>query len=178
MSNRYVVITGGPGAGKTTLLDSLRRAGYACVEEAGRQIIQDQLRIGGRAVHGGDSRLYAEITLSWEIRSYRQASQHTGPVFFDRGIPDLVGYCLLLGWPVPDHLAAAARQFRYHRRVFVAPPWPEIYTDDSERNQDFTEAVRTHDAMVTAYTQLGYELSALPLGDATARRAFVERMVV
>ncbi|MEH0929134.1 AAA family ATPase [Micromonospora sp. CPCC 205558] len=93
-------------------------------------------------------------------------------------MPDLVGYHLLLGWPVPDHLAAAARQFRYHRRVFVAPPWPQIYTNDSERNQDFTEAVRTHDAMVTAYTQLGYELSALPLGDVATRRAFVERMAV
>ncbi|MET7863446.1 AAA family ATPase [Micromonospora taraxaci] len=36
MSNRHVVITGGPGSGKTTLLDSLREAGHACVEEAGR----------------------------------------------------------------------------------------------------------------------------------------------
>lgn len=82
---------------------------------------------------------------------------------------------------MPDHLAAAARQFRHHRRVFVAPPWREIYTNDSERNQDFTEAVRTHDAMVTAYTQLpqlGYELSALPLGDVATRRAFVERMAI
>ncbi|WFE99659.1 AAA family ATPase [Micromonospora sp. WMMD964] len=178
MSDRYVVITGGPGSGKTTLLDSLRRAGHACVEEAGRQIIQDQLSIGGRARHGADSRLYAEITLSWEIRSHRQAGRHTGPVFFDRGIPDLVGYHLLLGWPVPDHVFAAARQFRYHRRVFIAPPWPEIYANDNERHQDFTEAVRTHDAMVAAYTQLGYELTALPLSDVSSRHAFVERLAL
>lgn len=178
MSSRYVVITGGPGAGKSTLLDSLRRVGHACVEEAGRQITQDQLRIGGQAVHGADSRLYAEITLSWEMRSYRLAGLHTGPVFFDRGIPDLVGYHLLLGWPVPDHVAAAARRFRYHRRVFIAPPWPEIYANDSERHQDFAEAVRTHDAMAAAYTQLGYELTALPLSDVNSRRAFVERLTL
>ncbi|MEV0005113.1 AAA family ATPase [Micromonospora sp. NPDC050980] len=48
MSSRFVVVTGGPGAGKTTLVDALRRAGHACVAEAGRQIIQDQTgRQGG-----------------------------------------------------------------------------------------------------------------------------------
>ncbi|MGN9889828.1 AAA family ATPase [Micromonospora sp. L31] len=175
MSSHYIVITGGPGAGKTTLIDSLRRAGYACVDEAGRQIIQDQMSIGGQALHNGDSRLFAEIMLSWEIRSYRQASQHAGPVFFDRGIPDLVGYYLLLGQPVPAHVTAAAQLFRYHQRVFIAPPWPQIYTTDSERHQDFAEAIRTHDAMVAAYTQHGYELSTLPRSDVASRVEFVQQ---
>ncbi|MDG4801933.1 AAA family ATPase [Micromonospora sp. WMMD980] len=175
MSSRFVVVTGGPGAGKTTLVDALRRAGHACVAEAGRQIIQDQTAIGGRATHTRDSRLFAEVMLSWEIRSYRQAGRHPGVVFFDRGIPDLVGYHLLLGLPVPEHVTAAARLFRYHRRVFIAPPWPQIYTADGERQQDFAEAVRTHDAMVAAYTGLGYELCTLPRADVAARLDFVRR---
>ncbi|MET8551701.1 AAA family ATPase [Micromonospora zamorensis] len=175
MSSQYIVITGGPGAGKTTLIDSLRRAGHACVDEAGRQIIQDQLSIASQALHTGDSRLFAEIMLSWEIRSYRQASQHPGPVFFDRGIPDLVGYYLLLDQPVPAHVTAAARLFRYHQRVFIAPPWPRIYTTDSERHQDFAEAVRTHDAMVAAYTQHGYELNTLPRSDVASRVQFIQQ---
>ncbi|MER5705441.1 AAA family ATPase [Micromonospora sp. NPDC002296] len=169
----FVVITGGPGAGKTTLIHGLRQQGFTCVDEAGRQIIRDQTTIGGRALHTADQILFAEIMLAWEMRSYRQAAHHDSTVFFDRGIPDLVGYYLLLNRPVPRHVSAAADLFRYHQHVFIAPPWPHIYATDSERQQDFDEAVRTHDAMVTAYTRHGYELIELPETDPASRLAFI-----
>ncbi|MEV6985978.1 AAA family ATPase [Sphaerisporangium sp. NPDC051017] len=172
---QFVVVTGGPGAGKTTLIQALGDAGFACVAEAGRAIIQDQTAIGGRALHQADSALFAEIMLAWEMRSHHHARAHTGTVFFDRGVPDIVGYHLLLGRPVPAHVTAAADMFRYHRRVFVAPPWPEIYVHDLEREQDFDEAVRTHAAVVDAYTRHGYELLTLPRADVATRVAFVHR---
>ena len=111
--------------------------------------------------------------LAWEMRSYRQATHHDTTVLFDRGIPDLVSYYLLLNRPVPRHVSAAAGPFRYHHRVFIAPPWPHIYATDSKRHQDFDEAVRTHDAMVTAYTRHGYELIMLPKTDPASRLAFM-----
>ncbi|MEV7011027.1 AAA family ATPase [Streptosporangium sp. NPDC051022] len=174
-AERFVVITGGPGAGKSSLIDALGQHGFSCVPEAGRAIIRDQAAIGGRALHRADSLLFAEIMLSWEMRSYREAAHRTGTVFFDRGIPDIVGYHLLLGRPVPPYVSAAARLFRYHPRVFVAPPWEEIYANDHERTQDFDEAVRTHDAMVDAYTCHGYEPITLPRTDVDSRAAFVRR---
>ncbi|GIF02536.1 AAA family ATPase [Actinoplanes siamensis] len=174
----FVVITGGPGAGKTTLINGLRQRGFPCVDEAGRQIIRDQSAIGGSALHTADQLLFAEIMLAWEMRSYRQAAHHDDTtVFFDRGIPDLVGYYLLLDRPVPRHVSAAVDLFRYHHRVFVAPPWPDIYATDSERQQDFDEAVRTHDAMVTAYTRHGYELITLPKTDPASRLAFMHEQL-
>ncbi|WP_328808913.1 AAA family ATPase [Nonomuraea montanisoli] len=169
----FVVITGGPGAGKTTLIEALRAAGHACVAEAGRAIIRDQVAIGGRALHQGDTALFAEVMLAWEMRSHHEARALPGPVFFDRGVTDLVGYHLLLDRPVPPHVSAAAGLFRYHRRVFAAPPWPEIYSHDAERRQDLDEAVRTHDAMVEAYGRHGYEVIPLPRADVAARVAFV-----
>ena len=111
--------------------------------------------------------------LAWEMRSYHEAAGRDGFVMFDRAIPDLVGYHLLRGLPVPGHVARAAETFRYARRVFVAPPWPQIYRTDAERGQDFDEAVRTHDAMVDAYVRCGYELVALPLATPAERVAFV-----
>ena len=107
--------------------------------------------------------------LSWEMRSYRDALGKPGAVFFDRGLPELVGYFRLMGLPLPAHFSAAAEHFRYNRRVFIAPPWPEIFTQDSERKQTPEEAERTHDAVADAYAELGYELVPLPKASVEAR---------
>jgi predicted ATPase len=162
-ARRFIVVTGGPGGGKTTLIDVLGRLGLATAPEAGRAIICEQAAIGGPALPWADTRLFFETILSWEIRSYRQAQVTAGPVFFDRGIPDMAGGYTLLGLDVPAHVRAAIAAFRYHPAVFLAPPWPEIYTTDTERKQSFEEAERTCAAMAVAYQEAGYELIRLPL---------------
>src|SRR5690348_10895682 len=132
MPDRFFIITGGPGSGKSTLIDALENRGHARTLEAGRAIIQDQLSIGGRALPWIDPAFFAELMLSWELRSYRMAESERGPVFFDRGIPDVVGYLQLMKLPVPPHMIKAVETFRYNPRVFLAPPWPEIFSQDRE----------------------------------------------
>ena len=168
-----VVVTGGPGAGKTTLVEALRKRGYAVVPEAARAIIRDQVAIGGRALHERDIELYAEITLTWDMRNHREATGLPGPVFFDRGLPDRVGYQIMRGLPVPPHVSAAVDLFRYHPVVFVAPPWPEIYVHDQERRHDWDHALRAYDVTVAGYTRAGYEPVTLPKVDVEARIGFV-----
>ncbi|WP_326823771.1 AAA family ATPase [Streptosporangium sp. NBC_01756] len=170
---RFIVVTGGPGSGKSTLIDRLQEAGFARSDEAGRGIIQDQTAIGGRALPWIDPDLFAEAMLCWELRSYRLAVSDAALAFFDRGIPDIVGYLRLEGRPVPPHLHAAAQRFRYHRRVLVAPPWPEIYEQDDERRQSFETAQRTYESMVATYTDYGYELVTLPRAPIEERLRFV-----
>lgn len=172
-NNRFFVLTGGPGAGKTTVLDRLRTAGYAATVEAGRGIIQDQVAIDGPALPWRDRHLFAEQMLTWEMRSYAIAARTTGTVFFDRGVPDIVGYLTLCGIAVPPHAVTAARHFRYHPRVFVFPPWRDIFHQDAERKQDFTEAERTFSAVSAAYTDFGYEPVPVPLGTPADRTAFI-----
>ncbi|MBB6410416.1 putative ATPase [Mesorhizobium sangaii] len=123
-SDRFFVLTGGPGSGKTTLIEALRRAGFATSVEAGRGIIRDQSAIGGTALPWHDRALFAELMLSWEMRSYQVACEQTGAVFFDRGVPDTLGYLRLTGLPVPEQFMHAAERFRYARRVFVARHGP------------------------------------------------------
>lgn len=171
--DRFVVVTGGPGSGKTTLLEGLGHHGWASTVEAGRGVIHDQTAIGGSALPWADRTLFAELMLSWEMRSYRWAQQQTGVVLFDRGVPDVVGYLRLAGLPVPAHVFTAAECFRYHQQVLIAPPWPEIFNQDSERKQDLAEAERTYDAMVETYTELEYEIIDLPRADVATRIEFV-----
>jgi predicted ATPase len=172
IDHRYV-ITGGPGSGKSTLIEALAASGIPSMPEAGRAIMQDQVAIGGYALPWSDRRAFAELMLSWEIRSYRAAVNLSGPVIFDRGIPDVAGYLRLSGLPVPPHVEKAAQTFRYHRRVFIAPPWPEIFTQDTERKQSLEEARATCEAMIETYSALGYELIPLPFDSVERRAQFV-----
>jgi predicted ATPase len=94
-------------------------------------------------------------------------------VVFDRGVPDVLGYLRLSELPVPSHVDRATQVFRYHRRVFVAPPWPEIFASDAERKQSLAEAQATYEVMIDTYSALDYKLIPLPLGSVQERVQFV-----
>ena len=173
VSDRFFVLTGGPGSGKTTLIEALKSASFAISPEAGRGIIRDQVAIGGPALPWQDKALFSELMLSWELRSWQAACDRTGPVFFDRGVPDTLGYYRLIGLPVPAHVTNAAAKFRYNSRVFIAPPWPEIFSQDSERKQTLDEAERTYHSLVGVYGELGYELVELPRAPVEDRMRFI-----
>lgn len=172
-ANRFFVITGGPGSGKTTLVDALGQAGYMRTIEAGRVVIQRQLSARGNALPWGDRIRFAELMLAWEICSYQMAVNGEGAVFFDRGVPDVLGYLRLIGETIPVRMERAAKQFRYNRRVLIVPPWQEIFHQDRERKQDFAEAVRTYDVMIATYSELGYELVEIPRVPVAERMQFV-----
>ncbi|MGK6357035.1 AAA family ATPase [Sphingomonas sp. DT-207] len=177
MADHLFVITGGPGSGKTSLVNALAEAGLAHMPEAGRAIIRDQVAIGGNALPWADRALFAELMLAWELRAHREAGVFAGPVILDRGVPDVLGYLRLCGLPIPDHMRRAAEQYRYNRTVFVAPHWPEIFAQDSERKQDPDEAEATCVVMRRIYAELGYRLVELPRVGIAERAAFVRARI-
>lgn len=173
MCDHMFVVTGGPGSGKSSLIETLARRGLHSMPEAGRAIIQDQLRIGGPALPWGDRMAFAELMLGWELRSYHEARALDAPVVMDRAIPDVVGYLRLCALPVPDHVTAAARLYRYNPKVFLAPYWDEIFAQDAERRQDRDEARATGAIMAQTYTELGYQIVELPRTGIEQRADFV-----
>lgn len=177
MSERFVVITGGPGAGKSSLIDALAADGFPIVAEAGRDIIRDQMACGGTALPWIDPAAFAQTMLDHDIAAYTQCARRADDslVFFDRGVVDIVGYLTLIGLPIPSSLDMAAHRLRYRPLVFIAPAWREIYAQDTERKQDFDEARRTEAAMREVYLRYGYTLIDLPHASVAERITFIRR---
>ena len=177
MSDIYFVLTGGPGSGKTSLARALAADGFRTAPEAGRAIIQAQAAIQGPGLPATDPLLFAELMLSWDMRSHHEMQAVTAPVIFDRGIPDSLGYLALSGVDEPPHMRRAAELYRYNRRVFALPPWPEIYANDVDRRQSIAEAERTFENVARAYVSLGYELIEVPKTDIARRVDFLKTAI-
>lgn len=171
--NHFFVLTGGPGSGKTTLIEVLRGRGFATTDEAGRGVIREEVEAGGDALPWIDRERFAWRMFEWELKSYRQAQREGGPAFFDRGLPDTIGYLRLEGLDVPAAMEEEALRLRYASPVFIAPPWKDIYGTDEERRQDWALAVRTYETMAQTYEALGYALCELPRASVEDRAAFL-----
>nr|WP_295877347.1 AAA family ATPase [uncultured Chitinophaga sp.] len=172
LQNGYV-FTGGPGAGKTSVITALAAKGFAVVPESGRQIIQEQVATGGEALPWANKALFRDRMLEAALQDFERQVPDGQPVFFDRGIPDLIGYSKLENLPVPAVLEEYAAVMRYHPRVFIFPPWEDIYRGDTERKQDYATAVATYEAMQAAYAGSGYALVTVPPASVADRVAFI-----
>ncbi|WP_143306253.1 AAA family ATPase [Chitinophaga vietnamensis] len=169
--NTFYVITGGPGAGKSTLLAELERRQYKCMPEDARRIIREEVAAGSNALPWKDRQQFLQRMLQAGIHTYEQAAALPPQViFFDRGIPDALCYAQLTGAAVEDYYA---QKYRYHRKVFLLPPWRAIYTTDTERKQSWEEAVQTYQLMVHTYQHYGYDTIEIPFGSVEARAAFL-----
>ena len=87
------------------------------------------------------------------------AAAQPGWVFFDRGLIDAaVALEHLGGEPAPTTIGA----HRFFPRVFLTPPWPEIFINDDERRHGIVAATEEYQRLLKAYPELGYEVSVLP----------------
>jgi predicted ATPase len=92
-------------------------------------------------------------------------------VIFDRGLIDAavdlrhregIALEVSLGGPSP-----------YDDPVFLAPPWPEIYVTDAERQHGLQDATEEYDRLVRGLADLGHNTILLPRLPVEARRDFV-----
>jgi predicted ATPase len=167
-----LVITGPPGSGKTPIVDELGASGFTGVAEPAREVIAEQRALGGDGVWDRNPQLFLTLMLSRAVADFRRMSGAPGPVFFDRGIPDLIGYAELFGLDTSDAAKAAAAH-RYHDPVFVLPSWPEIYVTDSERRMTFEAAEAFGDRVRRIYVELGYSVVEVPRDTVVARARFL-----
>lgn len=167
----FVVISGCSGGGKSTLLDELAQRGHAIVPEPGRRIVAEEMKGDGRALPWVDLGAFAERAVAMALAD-REAMRNTpGWVFFDRSLVDAVA-ALEHASGAPA-LCGLKTGHRYHQRVFLTPPWPEIYRQDEERQHGLETAIAEYDRLLAAYKALGYDAVILPRIAVEDRATFI-----
>jgi predicted ATPase len=161
---KRIVITGAMGSGKSTLLAELRKHGFTVVPEPARIVLAEQRAAGGDGVPERNPQRFCDLMLKRMKCDY---DEHPS-AFYDRGIPDLVGYAHLFRLeppPVDDR--------RYDARVFVLRAWREIYATDDERTMTFEMAEAFGEDVRRIYERLGYEIVDVSKDTPGARARFI-----
>ena len=167
---RYV-LTGSPGSGKTTLLQALQSEYITCFEEVFRILF---LQAKDRGVNSPFKD--EPLALSEEIIKRRVADFNAAAVskinLYDRGIHDAIAYLNGIQVEVPKHFIEIGQSHIYDK-VFILPPWLEIFTNDQERIENFDEAEAIHNELIKIYTAYGMPTIVVPKLSVEKRVSFI-----
>ena len=167
------VISGCSGGGKTTLVNALASCGFGISDEPRRKIVREELDTGGSTLPWINPVAFSEKCVELSMHRHTAATQAGAVVFFDRSLVDAVS---TLVYEEPDRAETHLRslgEFRYASTVFMAPPWPEKFENDPERQHNFKDAVAEYDRLVVTYTLADYSILILPKSSLTERIKFV-----
>ena len=172
MNQKIILLIGGPSSGKTTLINHLVAEGYICYPEISREITLNARNEGVDHLFLENPMLFSERLLEGRIKQYENATSEVKTVFIDRGIPDVLAYMDFIGDTYPQEFTAACETYKYDK-VFLLPPWEEIYVSDAERYESYEEATKIHDYLVATYKKFGYDLHEVPKTSVAARFQFI-----
>ena len=173
MNTKRIVITGGPGTGKSSIINELMKRGFTCLEEISRDIILEAQKQGIDQLFLTNPLVFSERLLDGRKEQYEKASNETeNPVFFDRGVPDIVAYMDFKGEDYPQHFIDACKDCVYDY-VFILKPWQAIYTSDNERYENFNEALQIHEHLLNTYLKYNYKLLDVPFDTVENRTNYI-----
>lgn len=173
--NKYI-ITGGPGVGKTYLLLELAKLGFATFPEAARIVIDQYKNTLPEVMPWNNRQKFDELLLQQFIQSYEQHDT-TAPAFFDRAIPDYIGWRWYDRMPITDVYPYVSK-YPYEKSVFFLPLWKAIYTQDNERPYTFDQASEISEQLYRAYSALGYSPILVPPASEKERAKFVLQSII
>ncbi len=173
MNKEIIVIIGGPGTGKSTIIDGLIEKGFCCYPEISRQVTLEAKKQGIEQLFLENPLLFSELLLEGRKKQYKNALEEThNIVFIDRGIPDVLAYMHYIGDSYPVHFDLACRENLY-TKIFILPPWEEIYVSDEARYENFEQAKLICNHLVETYQNYGYELIEVPKDSLDNRILFI-----
>jgi predicted ATPase len=163
------VITGAPCSGKTTLIDQLADKGFRTVPETGRVYVEGEMAKGRTAAEivrdaAVGQRAIADLQLSFERRlPVKEVA------FLDRGSPDVLTYCRILGVN-PNAILAECFHHRY-ASVFLLDRF--AFQWDGVRIEDDAAAGFIDEWLSRDYSALGYGVVRVPVRPVKDRLTFI-----
>ena len=121
------------------------------------------------------------LTFAIEIfrKDWSNYNSHTDtvPTFFDRSFIDSAWQIFTADKKEFSLIEETYSANRYNKKVFITPPWKEIFKKDSERDQSFDEAIEVYEGLYEWYSNYGYELLVLPKDSIENRAGFILEQV-
>lgn len=168
---KRIAISGAPGTGKTTLIEELSKRDFKCNPEISREIIAQELKIGGNITPWGNLNAFSKVVIAKRLEQFNAAKE---PIeFFDRSIIDSIAYLIKDKLSISQEWDFLAKNNRYYSKVFITPPWEAIYKSDSERLEDFETATAIHSYMIEAYEKYNYQVIIVPKVSIEERIQFI-----
>jgi len=173
LNTQKIVITGGPGTGKSSVITELISRDFMCFEEVSRQVTLDARKDGVDQLFLTKPLLFSELLLKARTQQFIEAeTTDENIVFLDRGLPDVLAYMDFVKTDYPKHFTETCETHVYNK-VFVLAPWQEIFVSDSERYENFDQAVEIHHSLLDTYERFGYELIDVPFDSIIKRADFI-----
>ena len=166
------VITGGPGFGKSILIEKLHDRGFKVGGEVARQIIEDQTTSGGELLPWKDAAGFEKRVMEARI-AFLKSVDVIDVAFSDRGLPDQAAFSIYKGKEISPELKLALKENHYAKKVYLTPPWRQIYQNDPVRSETYIEAEKIHGFIVETYLLYGYEVIVLPKVSPEKRIEFI-----
>lgn len=167
------IITGAPGTGKTTLINLLKKT-IPCMEEISRKVIIEEQKNNRNGMPWRDINRFADLVFT---RTKKELLT-TDALICDRSLLDLEAYLMVDNKTIPSYLQEYPYQEIYHKKVFFAPTWFDIYCKDSQRLQEFTYCLKLEKVLLEHYKNNGFDIIMLPKTTALERKKLVLKSIL
>ena len=132
----------------------IRQLGFTTIQEPGRRIVAEEMAGPGDALPWVHMKAFARRAIEVAISDLEAAQFLNDIVFFDRGMIDAAVALAHSGGPTIQEILGET--LIYERRVYIVPPWRQLFAEDAERRHSFYAAVQEHHRIEQALDSFGY----------------------
>lgn len=158
------ILTGGPSTGKTSIVKELQRRGYSTLDEVAREVLSEKRNLNWEQL---------QSTIFGRQLEKEEEFKGISPLFLDRGLPDVLAYCLHNLNYIPLEFA----EFNFSKlydKVFLLDRLP-FKKDEVRIEKGDAEAQKIHDLISSVYIDLNYDVIRVPIFDGDVQTSVNKR---